>query len=109
MLGRLNPAGLLNGALPLDEHAARGVLQRDVAGPLELEVETAALGTTQVAVAHIARAIRATASAGRIRATSPCALMAALGRCWRRQLPARWNVGLWLYRTLPERCARAAS
>lgn len=62
VLGRLNPAGLLNGALPLDEHAARGVLQRDVAGPLELEVETAALGTTQVAVAHIARAIRAVTS-----------------------------------------------
>jgi len=58
LLGRLNPATLLGGRLPVDLAAARRVLQRQVATPLGLPLETAAEGILRIANAGMARAIR---------------------------------------------------
>jgi len=62
-LGRLSAAaGLVEGAQGLDATAARAVIQGQVAAPLGLGVEAAAAGVLRVAVANIARAIRAATS-----------------------------------------------
>ncbi len=62
-LGRLSAAaGLVEGAQGLDAEAARSVVQAKVADPLSLGVNEAAAGILRVAVANIARAIRAATS-----------------------------------------------
>ncbi len=62
-LGRLSAdIGLVEGAQGLDASAAQVVLDAQVAQPLGLSVEDAAVGVLRVAVANIARAIRAATS-----------------------------------------------
>ena len=62
-LGRLSvAAGLVEGAQGLDATAAQAVVHAQVAEPLGLGVVEAAAGVLRVAVANIARAIRATTS-----------------------------------------------
>src|SRR5258708_9373307 len=58
LLGRLNPAALLAGRLPVDLDAAREVLRSRVAAPLGLSLERAAEGILRIATAGMARAIR---------------------------------------------------
>jgi N-methylhydantoinase A len=58
LLGRLSPATLLGGRLPVDLAAARRVLQEQVAAPLGLPIEMAAEGILRIANAGMARAIR---------------------------------------------------
>lgn len=58
VLGLL-PATLAGGTLMLDVEAARGAIARDVAEPLGLSVEEAAVGIRDVANVNMARAIRA--------------------------------------------------
>lgn len=62
-LGRLDAArGLVSGATALDATAARDAIAQNVAAPLGLDVMAAAAGVLRVAVANIARAIRAATS-----------------------------------------------
>jgi N-methylhydantoinase A len=58
VLGYLNPHFFLGGDMALDTAAARRAVQRDVAGPLGMEVVQAALGIHEVANEHMARAFR---------------------------------------------------
>ena len=58
VLGLL-PAALAGGSLALDVDAARAAIARNVAGPLGLSVEDAAIGIRDVANVNMARAIRA--------------------------------------------------
>jgi N-methylhydantoinase A len=58
-LGYLNPDGLTGGTMPLDADAARRSLSEEVAGPMGLSVEAAALGAHRIAVALMVRAVRA--------------------------------------------------
>lgn len=63
VLGRLSAAaGLVEGGQALDGAAAKAVVETEVAAPLGLDVYAAASGVLQVAVANIARAIRAATS-----------------------------------------------
>jgi N-methylhydantoinase A len=59
VLGLLNPQRLVGGALTLQPALARAAIERDVAGPLGLSVEAAALGIRRLANASMARALRA--------------------------------------------------
>ncbi len=59
VLGYLDPAGLVGGAVKLDAAAARAAVARDLAGPMGLSVEDAAAGMLRVASASMMRAIRA--------------------------------------------------
>jgi N-methylhydantoinase A len=59
VLGYLDPAGLAGGAIRLDVAAARAAIARDLAGPLQLDIETAAQGMLRIASATMMRAIRA--------------------------------------------------
>src|SRR6202043_750601 len=58
VLGRLNPATLLGGRLPVALTAAQRAVQEQVAAPLGLSLETAAEGILRIANAGMARAIR---------------------------------------------------
>jgi N-methylhydantoinase A len=58
LLGRLNPAALLGGRLPLDMAAARRVFAERLAAPLGFSLEQAAEGVLRIATAGMARAIR---------------------------------------------------
>jgi len=58
VLGRLNPDGLLQGAMPIDAAAARDAIQRQVADPLGLSLEAAAHGVIEIAIANMSRATR---------------------------------------------------
>ena len=58
LLGRLNPAALLAGRLPVDLAAARAAVTEKVAAPLGLSLEAAAEGILRIATAGMARAIR---------------------------------------------------
>ncbi|RLA29523.1 MAG: hydantoinase/oxoprolinase family protein [Gammaproteobacteria bacterium] len=58
VLHRLNPVALLDGEMPVDENAARLVVG-EVAGKLGIDIETCASGIIRIAVANMARAIRA--------------------------------------------------
>ncbi len=63
VLGRLDAGqGLVAGATPLDAAAAAAAIGAHVATPLGLDPLTAAAGVVRVAVANIARAIRAASS-----------------------------------------------
>jgi N-methylhydantoinase A len=59
VLGYLDPAGLVGGALRVDSEAARTVIARDLAAPLKCSVEEAAYGMLRLAAAAMMRAIRA--------------------------------------------------
>ena len=59
ILGYLDPAGLVGGALKLDTDAARAAITRGLAEPLRCSVEEAAFGMLRVASASMMRAIRA--------------------------------------------------
>lgn len=59
VLGYLDPAGLVGGALKLDIDAARAAIARRLAEPLGRSVEEAAFGMLRLASASMMRAIRA--------------------------------------------------
>ena len=59
VLGYLDPAGLVGGALKLDADAARAAIARELAEPLRRSVEEAAFGMLRLASASMMRAIRA--------------------------------------------------
>ena len=59
VLGYLDPAGLVGGALPLNAEAARAAVAERLARPLGCSVEEAAAGMLRVASASMMRAIRA--------------------------------------------------
>jgi N-methylhydantoinase A len=59
VLGLLNPTRLVGGALALQPELARAAIARDVAEPLGLSVEAAAMGIRRLANANMARALRA--------------------------------------------------
>jgi len=62
VLGFINPAYLVGGALPLDAERAAEALRETVAGPLGLDLEDAAWGVHVLANATMARAVRAVSS-----------------------------------------------
>ncbi|MEZ7880173.1 MAG: hydantoinase/oxoprolinase family protein [Rhodospirillales bacterium] len=57
-LGRIDPLHFLGGAMRLNTTAAQQAVITDVAVPLKLDLEETAEGITQIAVAHMASAIR---------------------------------------------------
>lgn len=59
VLGYVNPAHLVGGALKIDAQRARDAYARLIAKPLGLSVEQAALGAYRIATANMIRAIRA--------------------------------------------------
>ena len=58
VLGRLSPAGLLGGDMPLDREAAAESIRRQIAEPLGLSLEAAACAIIDVAVATMERGLR---------------------------------------------------
>ncbi len=58
VLHRLDPTFLLGGRMAVDEAAARAAIADQIAAPLRLTVEQAALGIVRVAVSNMSRAIR---------------------------------------------------
>jgi N-methylhydantoinase A len=58
VLGRLNPGFLLGGALPLYPELARGAIERDIAGPLGLELAAAARAIIDIANARMIAALQ---------------------------------------------------
>src|SRR5256714_11764365 len=62
LLGYLNPAHLVGGALKLNEHKARHVFNERVAKPLGMPLERAAHGAHLIAASNMIRAIRAVSS-----------------------------------------------
>jgi len=58
VLGRIDPAGFLGGAMRLDRAAAARAVEAHVAGPIGLSLEAAADGILQVSVAQMAAATR---------------------------------------------------
>jgi len=63
VLGRLSEQTLLAGFMPLDQQRAQAALDAQIARPLDLSRTAAALGIIEIAVAHIARAIRGVTAA----------------------------------------------
>ncbi len=61
-LGHLNPSFLCGGELPINADASQRALVDAVARPLGLEMDHAAWGARQVAIANMIRAIRAVSS-----------------------------------------------
>ena len=57
-LGRIDAAGFLGGAMPLDRNAAAGALDKAVAAPLAIDRDASAAGVLEVADARMADAIR---------------------------------------------------
>lgn len=58
ILGRLNPDGILGGEMALDIETARDAMREQIAEPLDLSVEEAALGVLQVVNTNMMRGIR---------------------------------------------------
>lgn len=58
VLGRLNPVALLEGRMKVDKASAETAIRDQIAGPLGLSVQDAAIGIIQVAAANMSRAIR---------------------------------------------------
>lgn len=58
LLGYLNPAGLLDGAMPLQVERARAVFKREIADRLGLDPLVAAYGSHELANASMIRAIK---------------------------------------------------
>ena len=59
ILGYINPAYLVGGALPLNADKARRVLEATIAAPLGLSLAHAAYGAHQIAASNMIRAIKA--------------------------------------------------
>ncbi|MGE3540285.1 MAG: hydantoinase/oxoprolinase family protein [Candidatus Tectimicrobiota bacterium] len=59
VLGYINPAYLVGGAVPLNADRARQVFAAKIAQPLHLSLEYAAYGAHQIAASNMMRAIRA--------------------------------------------------
>jgi len=59
VLGYINPKHLVGGALKIDAERARAALETQIAKPLGLSVEQAALGAHRIAASNMIRAIRA--------------------------------------------------
>ncbi len=59
VLGYINPRHLVGGALKIDAERARAALEEQIARPLGLSVEQAALGAHRIAASNMIRAIRA--------------------------------------------------
>ena len=59
ILGRINAARFLNGAMRLDEAAAARAIEEKIARPLRLAIPEAALGIVQIADAAMSLAVRA--------------------------------------------------
>lgn len=57
-LGRIDPGYFLSGEMALDADAARQAVRARVAAPLDLTIEQAASGVIDIAVTHMASAIR---------------------------------------------------
>lgn len=57
-LGRLNPGGLLMGAMPVEAAAAKTAIAEKIGDPLGLDIDQAANGMLEIAVANMSRAIR---------------------------------------------------
>jgi N-methylhydantoinase A len=58
LLGRIDPAGFSGGRMPLDHGAAETAMRREVAEPLGLAVELAALGVSEIVDENMANAAR---------------------------------------------------
>ena len=58
ILGRIDPAGFSGGRMALDRVAAEEALRREVAEPLDLAVELAALGVSEIVDENMANAAR---------------------------------------------------
>jgi N-methylhydantoinase A len=58
LLGRIDPAGFAGGRMRLDRAAAEAALRREVAEPLDLAVELAALGVSEIVDENMANAAR---------------------------------------------------
>jgi N-methylhydantoinase A len=58
LLGRIDPAGFSGGRMALDRDAAEAALRREVAEPLDLAVELAALGVSEIVDENMANAAR---------------------------------------------------
>jgi len=58
LLGRIDPAGFSGGRMVLDRAAAEAVLRHEVAEPLDLAIEIAALGVSEIVDENMANAAR---------------------------------------------------
>jgi N-methylhydantoinase A len=58
VLGRIDPAGFSGGRMALDSSAAEAALRYEVAAPLDLAVELAALGVSEIVDENMANAAR---------------------------------------------------
>ena len=58
LLGRIDPAGFSGGRMALDRGAAEAAMRREVAEPLDLAVELAALGISEIVDENMANAAR---------------------------------------------------
>jgi N-methylhydantoinase A len=58
LLGRIDPAGFAGGRMMLDPAAARSAMRRDIGEPLDLAVELAALGVSEIVDENMANAAR---------------------------------------------------
>lgn len=58
VLQRLSPEGLLGGGMKVDQSAARRAIAEQLADPLDISVEEAAMGIIRIGVANMSRAIR---------------------------------------------------
>ena len=58
LLGRIDPAGFSGGRMALDREAAEAALRHEVAAPLQLAVELAALGVSEIVDENMANAAR---------------------------------------------------
>ena len=59
VLGRLGTRGLVEGTMPIDRDAAARAVEARIAQPLAIDAAAAAAGIVRIAVANMARAIRA--------------------------------------------------
>ena len=84
VLGRLNPAGLLGGRVPVNHEAARNAIQDKIAAPMGLSVEEAAVGILTILNENMLQAVRVTwLNVDMIRAISRSWRSAGAARCWR--------------------------
>jgi N-methylhydantoinase A len=58
LLGRIDPAGFSGGRMALDREAAEAAIRHEVAEPLALATELAALGVSEIVDEHMANAAR---------------------------------------------------
>src|SRR5271165_2759367 len=58
LLGRIDPTGFSGGRMVLDRVAAEAALRREVAAPLDLAIELAALGVSEIVDENMANAAR---------------------------------------------------